>query len=205
MGPEGLEPSPNRLRAGRSAARTSVPIGVASRPGRSRTSTARLSAGCSSVNYRPSVLASPLAGAGGAEPLVTRLRDERSPVEPGAMGPEGFEPPPTGLKGRHAAATPRPRPGHQLPGFWFDPGHRISPHYNSSQVIRAAGFEPAVSCSRSLRISQPLPRPGHSCEQPVWESNPPLRLERAVSLADRRTGQLPGVGRGALESPSAGL
>ena len=26
MGPEGLEPSPNRLRAGRSAARTSVPI-----------------------------------------------------------------------------------------------------------------------------------------------------------------------------------
>ena len=73
------------------------------------------------------------------------------------------------------------------------------------QGIRAAGFEPAVSSSRSLRISQALPRPGHSCEQPVWESNPPLRLERAVSLADRRTGQLPRVGRGALESPSAGL
>jgi hypothetical protein len=39
----------------------------------------------------------------------------------------------------------------------------------------------------------------------VWESNPPLRLERAVSLADRRTSHFPGVGRGALESPSAGL
>jgi hypothetical protein len=37
----------------------------------------------------------------------------------------------------------------------------------------------------------------------VWESNPPLRLERAVSLADRRTSHR--VGRGALESPSAGL
>ena len=76
---------------------------------------------------------------------------------------------------------------------------------NFCQGIRAAGFEPAVSSSRSLRISQALPRPDHSCEQPVWESNPPLRLERAVSLADRRTGQLQGVGRGALESPSAGL
>ena len=39
----------------------------------------------------------------------------------------------------------------------------------------------------------------------MWESNPPLRLERAISSADRRTSQLPGVGRGALESPSAGL
>src|SRR5271157_3011874 len=121
------------------------------------------------------------------------------------MGPEGFEPPPTGLKGRHAAATPRPRAGHYLPGYSFDPDHRISPRYELCQGIRAAGFEPAVSSSRSLRISQPLPRPGHSCEQPVWESNPPLRLERAVSLADRRTGQRPGVGRGALESPSAGI
>jgi hypothetical protein len=52
VGPEGLEPSPNRLRAGRSAARTSVPIGVASRPGRSRTSAARLSAGCSPVELQ---------------------------------------------------------------------------------------------------------------------------------------------------------
>ena len=74
MGPEGLEPSPNRLRAGRSAARTSVPIGVASRPGRSRTSAARLSAGCSPVELQAacdSLL--PLVGAGGVEPLVARL------------------------------------------------------------------------------------------------------------------------------------
>jgi hypothetical protein len=92
------------------------------------------------------------------------------------MGPEGFEPPPTGLKGRHAAATPRPRVTYGLPGFSFDPGHDLSPRYEF--------------CSR---------------EQPVWESNPPLRLERAVSSADRRTGQLLRVGRGALESPSAGL
>ncbi len=58
MGPEGLEPSPNRLRAGRSAARTSVPFVVASRPGRSRTSAARLSAGCSPVELQavPSLL-----------------------------------------------------------------------------------------------------------------------------------------------------
>src|SRR4051794_13176211 len=65
---------------------------------------------------------------------------------PGSMGPEGFEPPPTGLKGRHAAATPRPRVTYGLPGFSFDPGHDISPRYEF--------------CSR---------------KQPVWESNPPLR------------------------------
>ena len=121
------------------------------------------------------------------------------------MGPEGFEPPPTGLKGRHAAATPRPRAGHLVPGYSFDPDHRISPRYDFCQRVRAAGFEPAVSSSPSLRISQAFPRPDRSCEQPVWESNPPLRLERAVSSADRRTSQLPRVGRGALESPSAGL
>ena len=52
MGPEGLEPSPNRLRAGRSAARTSVPTSALSRPGRSRTSAARLSAECSAVELQ---------------------------------------------------------------------------------------------------------------------------------------------------------
>ena len=57
----------------------------------------------------------------------------------------------------------------------------------------------------SLRITPASHAPARSCQQPVWESNPPLRLERAVSLADRRTGQLLRVGRGALESPSAGL
>ena len=43
------------------------------------------------------------------------------------MGPERFEPPPTGLKGRHA--TPRPRSGDRVPGYSFDPDHRISPRY----------------------------------------------------------------------------
>src|SRR3954453_20113338 len=52
MGLEGLEPSPNRLRAGRSAARTSVPFGLTSRPGRSRTFAARLSAECSPVELQ---------------------------------------------------------------------------------------------------------------------------------------------------------
>ncbi len=92
-----------------------------------------------------------------------------------------------------------------MPGYSFDPGHHISPRYEFCQGIMAAGFEPAVSSPPSLWISQALPRPGHSCEQPVWESNPPLRLERAVSSANRRTSQLLRVGRGALESPSAGL
>jgi hypothetical protein len=121
------------------------------------------------------------------------------------MGPEGFEPPPTGLKGRHAAATPRPRAGHLVPGYAFGPGHHLGPRWVFLPRVRAAGFEPAVSNPPSLRISQAFPRPGHRCEQLVWESNPPLRFERAVSLADRRTSQHPGVGRGALESPSAGL
>src|SRR5262249_39500644 len=49
MGTEGIEPSPNGLRAGRSAARTSTPIAVASRPGRSRTFAARLSVECSPI------------------------------------------------------------------------------------------------------------------------------------------------------------
>ena len=33
------------------------------------------------------------------------------------------------------------------------------------------------------------PLPDVFCQQPVWESNPSLRLERAVSCADRRTGR----------------
>ena len=78
VGPEGLEPSPNRLRAGRSAARTSVPKGIASRPGRSRTSTARLSAECSPVELqavcpRPRRSAS-RHGAGGIRTPADRLK-----------------------------------------------------------------------------------------------------------------------------------
>ena len=71
--------------------------------------------------------------------------------------------------------------------------------------VRPAEFEPAVSSPVNLRIGQALPGPGHCCEQLVWESNPPLRLERAVSLADRRTSHFSRSGPGRLESPSAGL
>src|SRR3954469_20385873 len=128
MGPEGLEPSPNRLRAGRSAARTSVLTGVASRPGRSRTSAARLSAGCSPVELQAvAVLFSRWSAPGELNPSSLAYKASALAVELGAMGPEGFEPPPTGLKGRHAAATPRPRAGHFLPGYAFDPAHRLAP------------------------------------------------------------------------------
>ena len=65
----------------------------------------------------------------------------------------------------------------------------------SSAESQGGRIEPAVSSSRGLRITQAFPRPDRSCEQPVWESNPPLRLERAESLADRRTSHR--VGRGA--------
>src|SRR4029453_18976955 len=103
----GLEPSSNRLRAGRPAARTSVPSRVTSRPGRSRISAAQLSAGGSPVELQAAV--------------------STSPLELGSMGPEGLEPPPTGLRGRHAAATPRPRAGHLVPGYAFGPGHHLGP------------------------------------------------------------------------------
>jgi hypothetical protein len=130
VGPEGLEPSPNRLRAGRSAARTSVPSVVASRPGRSRTSAARLSAECSPVELQAaSVCFSRGSAPGELNPSSLAYKASALTVEPGAMGPEGFEPPPTGLKGRHAAATPRPRSGDLVPGYAFDPDHRLGPRY----------------------------------------------------------------------------
>src|SRR4051794_29464780 len=103
------------------------------------------------------------------------------------MGPEGFEPPPTGLKGRRAAATPRPRAGHLVPGFSFRPGHHLGPRWVFLPRVRAAGFEPAVSSPPSLRIGQAFPRPDGSLESPGWESNPPLRHETAISSADART------------------
>src|SRR6516165_4919253 len=80
-----------------------------------------------------------------------------------------------------------------------------------------AGFEPALSCSQGRRISRlsyiPNRDSTRSSKQPVRESNPPLRLERAVSCAYRRTGRLnrrlvsfvahdSEVGRVALESTS---
>ena len=165
VGPEGLEPSPNRLRAGRSAARTSVPIGVASRPGRSRTSAARLSAECSPVELQAvAARLSRWSAPGELNPSSLAYKASALPVELGAMGPEGFEPPPTGLKGRHAAATPRPRSGHLMPGYSFGPDHRLGPRYGFCRKVRAAGFEPAVSSPPSLRIGQAFPRPDRSCE-----------------------------------------
>lgn len=106
MGSEGLEPSPNRLRAGRSAARTSIP----SSPSR--------------------------VGPGGVEPPPPGYQPSVLPLNHGPrsccpMGPEGFEPPPTGLKGRRAAATPRPR--------WKAPGPRFSSiivHDNTPRFCR---------------------------------------------------------------------
>ena len=100
------------------------------------------------------------------------------------MGPEEFEPPPTGLKGRHAAATPRPRAGHLASGHSFDPDHRASPRHNCCQTIRAAGFKPAVSSPPSLRISQAFPHPGSDQIAPnrstQRELNPHLRRGGAV-------------------------
>ena len=155
MGPEGLEPSPNRLRAGRPATRTSVPIVVASRPGWSRTFAARLSAGCSPVERQAaSVCFSRRSAPGELNPSSLAHEAGALTVGPGAMGPEGFEPPPTGLKGRHAAATPRPRAGHLVPGHAFGPGHHLGPRSDFCHRVRAAGFEPAVSSPPSLRIAR---------------------------------------------------
>ena len=165
VGPEGLEPSPNRLRAGRSAARTSVPIDLASRPGRSRTFAARLSAGCSPVELQAVALhLSHWSAPGELNPSSLAYKASALAVELGAMGPEGFEPPPTGLKGRHAAATPRPRSGNLVPGYSFEPHHRLGPRHGFCRRVRAAGFEPAVSSPPSLRIGQAFPRPDHSTE-----------------------------------------
>jgi hypothetical protein len=75
-----------------------------------------------------------------------------------------------------------------------DPGRR--------NWLRCRGIRLIQTIAPYLLCREPLPS---SNEQPVWESNPPLRLERAVSWADRRTSRSRGVGRGALESPSAGL
>ena len=80
------------------------------------------------------------------------------------MGPEGLEPPPPGLKGRCAAVTPQPRAsparGMRLNrrriGMTL---HLHDPHSDKCHRVRAAGFEPAISSSPSLRISQAFPRP----------------------------------------------
>ena len=46
--------------------------------------------------------------------------------------------------------------------------------------VGMAGFEPATSCSQGRRITRLSYIPMN--EQPVRESNPPLRLERAESF-----------------------
>jgi hypothetical protein len=59
--------------------------------------------------------------------------------------------------------------------------------------VRTAGIEPAISRSASWRDNPASPRSDQrrsSCQQPVWESNPPRRLERTESCTDRRTGRV---------------
>jgi hypothetical protein len=78
LGPEGLEPSPTRLRAGRSATRALVPTFATagtnmsqSRPGRSRTFVFRLSAECSPLELRAEGYST---GAGGTRTPTSRLK-----------------------------------------------------------------------------------------------------------------------------------
>src|SRR4051812_28002086 len=100
VGPEGLEPSPARLRAGGAAANTWVPASTTESVG---------SGGLEppSPVYRP-----------GALPLSYRPSPLRA-----SMGSEGLEPPPSGLKVRRAAVTPRPRRFGERVAM-FEPDHQ---------------------------------------------------------------------------------
>lgn len=92
------------------------------------------------------------------------------------MGPEGLEPPLPGLKGRCAAVTPQPLA-------------TPTPSHSGASQARPAGFEPARQ--RFWRPPAPPVAPvvcACGGESPVRESNPPPRLERAVSSSARRTG-----------------
>ena len=179
MGPEGLEPSPARLRAGCAAANTWVPASTTEAVG---------SGGVEppSPGYRP-----------GALPLS--YKPLRFPL---LMGPEGFEPPPSGLKVRRAAATPRPRRfGDRV--AMFEPDHR-EPPFGRPGPVRAAGLEPALSSPPDWRIA----RLSHAliasaAREGVEPSSPPGKGgilgpidERAIPSA---------VGRVPLESTSAAL
>jgi hypothetical protein len=85
------------------------------------------------------------------------------------------------------------------------------------RTVGKVGVEPTASCSQGTRGTVPLHPVSFdaSCQQLVWESNPSLRLERPVSLTDRRTSHLLcfathartpiAVGREALESSSPGF
>jgi hypothetical protein len=121
------------------------------------------------------------------------------------MGPEGFEPPPTGLKGRHAAATPRPRTRHLLPGF------RLS--LTMVSVLVTASVEESGRPDSNRRSQAPgacgLARLSHALIVPA--SSPCGSRTHLSALKGRdprpidERANFAGVGRGALESPSAGL
>ncbi len=129
MEPEGLEPSPARLRAGCAAANTWVPASTTE-----------------------------AVGSGGVEPPSPGYRPGALPLSykpsqfPPLMGPEGFEPPPSGLKVRRAAFTPRPRRFGDRVAV-FEPDHQ-EPPFGRKGPVRAAGFEPALSCSQGRRIAR---------------------------------------------------
>ena len=187
MGPEGLEPSPNRLRAGRSAARTSIPIAVASRPGRSRTFATRLSAECSPVELQ----------AGG-------LRLSRRAWLHGAGG---IRTPPTGSKARPTAATPRPRSGHLVPGYAFDSDHRLGPRPGICQRLGASGLDPTVSSPRACglaRLSHALAIPassscGNRTHLSALKGRYPWPIDERASIQEwaggRSNPRLPGFNR----------
>src|SRR4051794_20680228 len=135
------------------------------------------------LNYGPSVGRRVSRGSapGESNPSSLAYKASALAVELGAldlMGPEGFEPPPTGLKGRHATATPRPRAGLLVPGSWFDPVHRVTP---PATFVRESGRPDSNRRSQApracglARLSHALVGSFPPCEQPVWESNPPLR------------------------------
>ena len=83
-------------------------------------------------------------------PSNPQLSSARAPAE-------GFEPPIVALTGRRLTIRP----------------HR------SRNSVGMAGFEPAISCSRSRRISHAFPHPDRSAQR---ESNPHIRLGKAVGF-----------------------
>lgn len=172
----GFEPTSPRYGRGVFPARPPVRCACVMGPEGLEPSPAWLRARCAAANTLvPSYRTDPI-GPGGVEPpslgyqpsaLPLSYKPPRSnhrtpPLSRSAMGPEGFEPPLPGLKGRCAAVTPQPQ-------------------------ARPAGFEPA----RQRLWRPPAPQAHRSYrarQQPVRDSNPPLRLERAVSFSARRTG-----------------
>jgi hypothetical protein len=71
------------------------------------------------------------------------------------LGPEGFEPPPPGLKGRYAAFTPRPRDESFVSGRAFQPGrhgNHLQSRSGRRKFIFAIGRH-AASFSVRVRIT----------------------------------------------------